>query len=70
MMLQPEDHIGLIAVAIKKWSPIQTRERMQDTEEWSAAAEGLILGCRNYRLSCRWKPDVYKRQALRQTLRC
>ena len=69
MMLHPEDHIGLIAVAIKKWSPIQTRERMQDSEEWSAAAEGLSLGCRNYQANCRWQPSTWLCWQMRSKLR-
>ena len=69
MILHPEEHIGLIAVAIKKWSPIQPRERMQDSEEWSAAAEGLILGCRNYQANCRWKPSTWLCWQMRSKLR-
>ena len=57
--LDPMDHIGLVAVALQRWTKLRPCNHWEDSEEWSAALEGLVHGCRTFRKSRGWKPSTW-----------
>lgn len=48
-MLNPLDHLGLIAIALQRWRHMRRQSHWQDSEEWGEACLGLVNGCRTYR---------------------
>lgn len=67
--LDPLDHLGLVVVALKRWSRLRAQGHWEDTEEWSVAVEGLIIGCRTFRAETGFAPSTWLVWTMRSKLK-